>query len=183
VVGHTTKQMKHSRSCDMQKYDDPRLKMLHSGCALTRHFQPQVHHICMSDSLPCIICIMFVFLRLAISTHVYFAKNAAYITFPFNSWLSFQQLCRMGIDKWPLPLVHLPPGLLSMTRLPDWTILALEQFILRPNDASSFRMTASSKDEIFHRFCQQCNIICKIQIRENLVLLTNARLTSTYSAL
>ena len=32
-------------------------------------------------------------LRLAISTHVYFAKNAAY--FPFNSWLSFQRLCRL----------------------------------------------------------------------------------------
>jgi len=25
--------------------------------------------------------------------HVYFAKNAAY--FPFNSWLSFQRLCRI----------------------------------------------------------------------------------------
>ena len=32
-------------------------------------------------------------LRLAIFTHVYFAKNAAY--FPFNSWLSFQRLCRL----------------------------------------------------------------------------------------
>jgi len=27
------------------KFDDPRLKMLHSGCALVRHFQPRVHHI------------------------------------------------------------------------------------------------------------------------------------------
>jgi len=32
-------------------------------------------------------------LRLPISTHVYFAKNAAY--FSFNSWLSFQRLCRL----------------------------------------------------------------------------------------
>jgi len=32
-------------------------------------------------------------LLLAISTHVYFAKNAAY--FPFNSWFSFQRLCRL----------------------------------------------------------------------------------------
>jgi len=27
------------------------------------------------------------------STHVYFAKNVAY--FPYNSWLSFQRLCRL----------------------------------------------------------------------------------------
>ena len=33
------------------------------------------------------------FLRLAISTHVYLAENAAY--FHFNSWLSFQRLCRL----------------------------------------------------------------------------------------
>ena len=39
---------------------------------------------------------MFLFLRLAISTHVYFAQNAAY--FPFNSWLSFQRLCRLYGD-------------------------------------------------------------------------------------
>jgi len=32
-------------------------------------------------------------LRLVISTHVYFAKNVTY--FPFNSWLSFQRLCRL----------------------------------------------------------------------------------------
>ena len=32
-------------------------------------------------------------LRLAIFTHVYFAKNVAY--FPFNSWLSFQRLRRL----------------------------------------------------------------------------------------
>jgi len=36
-------------------------------------------------------------LRLAISTHVYFVKNAAY--FPFNNaWLSFQRLCRLYGD-------------------------------------------------------------------------------------
>jgi len=35
-------------------------------------------------------------LRLAISTHVYFATNVAY--FPFNSWLSFQRLCRLYGD-------------------------------------------------------------------------------------
>ena len=29
--------------------------MSHSGCALVRHFQPRVHHICMSHSLPCMI--------------------------------------------------------------------------------------------------------------------------------
>jgi len=46
VVGHTTKQIKHSR-----------LKMSHSGCALLPHFQPLVHHISVSPSLPCIICI------------------------------------------------------------------------------------------------------------------------------
>ena len=33
-------------------------------------------------------------LRLAISAHVYFAKNVAY--FPFNCWLSFQRLCRLS---------------------------------------------------------------------------------------
>ena len=27
--------------------------------------------------------------------HTYFAKNAAYIIIPFNSWFSFQQLCRL----------------------------------------------------------------------------------------
>jgi len=32
-------------------------------------------------------------LRLDISTHVYFVQNVAY--FPFNSWLSFQRLCRL----------------------------------------------------------------------------------------
>ena len=32
-------------------------------------------------------------LRLAISVHVYFAENVAY--FHFNSWLSFQRLCRL----------------------------------------------------------------------------------------
>jgi len=33
--------------------------------------------------------------------HVNFAKNAAY--FPFNSWLSFQRLCRLHGDRleWP----------------------------------------------------------------------------------
>ena len=36
---------------------------------------------------------MFLFFGVAISTHVYFAKNAAY--FNFNSWLSFQRLCRL----------------------------------------------------------------------------------------
>jgi len=30
------------------KYDDPRLKMSYSGCALVRKFQPRVHHILMS---------------------------------------------------------------------------------------------------------------------------------------
>ena len=35
------------------------------------------------------VCILW----LAISIHVYFAKNVAY--FPFNSWLSFQRLCRL----------------------------------------------------------------------------------------
>jgi len=30
--------------------------------------------------------------------HVYYAKNAAY--FPFNSWLTFQRLCRL---LWGLP--------------------------------------------------------------------------------
>ena len=29
--------------------------------------------------------------------HVYFAKNAAY--FPFDSWLSFQRLCRLYGDR------------------------------------------------------------------------------------
>ena len=38
-------------------------------------------------------------LRLAISTHVYFAKNVTY--FPFKSWLSFQRLCRLLLGfKW-----------------------------------------------------------------------------------
>ena len=27
--------------------------------------------------------------------HTYFAKNAAYIIFPFNSWISFQRQCRL----------------------------------------------------------------------------------------
>jgi len=33
--------------------------------------------------------------------HMYFAKNVAY--FPFNSWLSFQRLCRLlwGYSNWP----------------------------------------------------------------------------------
>ena len=41
------------------KYDDPRLKMSHLGCILVWHFQPRVHHIWMSHSLPCIIYILF----------------------------------------------------------------------------------------------------------------------------
>jgi len=40
-----------------------------------------------------LICLYFTVLRPGISTHVYFAKNVAY--FPFNSWLSFQRLCRL----------------------------------------------------------------------------------------
>ena len=40
------------------KYGDPRSKMAHLGWALKRHFEPQVHHISMSHSLPCIICIL-----------------------------------------------------------------------------------------------------------------------------
>ena len=36
---------------------------------------------------------MFVFLRLDISTRVYFAQNVAY--FPFDSWLSFRRPCRL----------------------------------------------------------------------------------------
>jgi len=35
---------------------------------------------------------MFVFYDWPLA-HVYFAKNVAY--FPFNSWLSFQRLCRL----------------------------------------------------------------------------------------
>jgi len=57
VVGHTTKQMKHGHSCDIQIWW-PEVEMSHSGRALMRHFQPRVHHIWMSHSLPCIICIM-----------------------------------------------------------------------------------------------------------------------------
>jgi len=38
---------------------------------------------------------MFFLLQLSISTHVYFARNGANIIFPFNSWLSFQLLCRL----------------------------------------------------------------------------------------
>ena len=37
--------------------------------------------------------VKWLLLLLAISTHVYLAKNAAY--FPFNSLLSFQRLCRL----------------------------------------------------------------------------------------
>jgi len=37
-------------------YDEPRLKMSNSGCTLIQYFQPWVHHIWMSHSLPCIIC-------------------------------------------------------------------------------------------------------------------------------
>ena len=36
---------------------------------------------------------MFVFYDWSFSTPVYFAKNVAY--FLFNSWLSFQRLCRI----------------------------------------------------------------------------------------
>ena len=43
MVGYTTKQMKHGRSCDIRIW-----------C----HFQPRVHHIGMSHSLPCITCTM-----------------------------------------------------------------------------------------------------------------------------
>ena len=46
-----TKQM-HTRLCDIQTW----LTLCWKCC--TRHFQPRVHHIMMSDSLPCIICIM-----------------------------------------------------------------------------------------------------------------------------
>ena len=47
-------------SCDIHHYRmlNSRLKMLHSGCALVWHFQPRVGHIWMSNSLPCIICLM-----------------------------------------------------------------------------------------------------------------------------
>jgi len=39
------------------------------------------------------LCFDVYILRLAISTQVYFAKTVAY--FRFNSWLSFQRLCRL----------------------------------------------------------------------------------------
>ena len=39
-----------------------------------------------------LICLYFTTCRFH-STHVYFAKDVAY--FPFNSWLSFQRLCRL----------------------------------------------------------------------------------------
>ena len=51
--------MKHGRSCDIQIWWHL-LKMSHSGCTLVWHFQPLVHHIWMSDSLQCIICILSV---------------------------------------------------------------------------------------------------------------------------
>jgi len=39
--------------------------------ALVRHFQPRVHHIWMSDSLPCIICILLLlFLSFSFASHV-----------------------------------------------------------------------------------------------------------------
>jgi len=47
VVGHTTKHMKHGRSCVIEIWW-PWLKMSHEGTARVRHFQPQVHHISMS---------------------------------------------------------------------------------------------------------------------------------------
>jgi len=36
--------------------------------------------------------------------HMYFAKDVAYVIFPFNSWLSFQRLCRL---LWCKPLLVL----------------------------------------------------------------------------
>jgi len=68
VVGHTTKHMKHGRSCDIEIWW-PRLKMSHSGCALVRHFQPRVHHISMSHLLLCIICIVYIALLAANSVN------------------------------------------------------------------------------------------------------------------
>jgi len=47
--------MKHGRSCDVQIWW-PETK----NVALVRHFQPRVQHIWMSDSLPCIICVMLI---------------------------------------------------------------------------------------------------------------------------
>ena len=38
------------------KYDDPRLKMSHLGCALVLHFQPRVHHISMSTHSSSVHC-------------------------------------------------------------------------------------------------------------------------------
>jgi len=55
--GHTTKHMKHGRSCDIETWW-PSVEMSHLGWALKWHLEPQVHHISMSHSLPCIIGIL-----------------------------------------------------------------------------------------------------------------------------
>ena len=55
-------------------------------------FTVQVKHKINRIQILGFILICFI-LWLVISTHVYFAKNVAY--FSFNSWLSFQRLCRL----------------------------------------------------------------------------------------
>jgi len=67
--------------------------------------------------------------------HVYFAKNTAY--FPFNSWLSFQRLCRLS---WGLLSLQWSTQLLCKqcmcyAQLTDCAALSMDSSIVQwPND-------------------------------------------------
>ena len=109
MVGRTTKQMKYSRSCDIQIWW-PSVE----NVALLRHFQPGVHHISMSDSLPCIICIMsherlcyytFDFLlRLAPSLHVRWGTAVCWVWATVWAWWRWPSGDREVASRWsPAP--------------------------------------------------------------------------------
>ena len=83
VFGHTTKHMKHDRSCDIEIWN-PRLKMSHSGCTLVRHFQLWVHHISMSTH------------------YLYFISRVELV---WRDWL--QQFCLVNIDDYRTHKKHL----------------------------------------------------------------------------
>ena len=83
VVGHAT-----------MKYDNPRLKMSHSGCALVRHFQPRVHHISMTHSLPCITCIVSMYFIVGLC-HVFHCDISGRFG-PFINWIELNWLYSCG---------------------------------------------------------------------------------------
>jgi len=103
--------------------------------------------------------------------HVYFAKNTAY--FPFNSWLSFQRLCRLS---WGLLSLQWSTQLLCKqcmcyAQLTDCAALSMDSSIVQwPNDRACNiryitrptlqRLTLSGQSSHEHEWLWQ-SLICQ----------------------